>query len=168
MPKRDYKSAVFDHFIVDGSHYVCQCHLKNNVEKKCEARLSAVRGSGKNAPSRAANLKRHLLRFHSEILEIVHQKDKMILELSQKKKETSQTLLPKCFTSGKVAVAMTKERFKHHIIEMIMENRVPFSFFSQPSVLGLIGEMARKLGISLEIGNITRMIVEEAKCKKVF
>ncbi|KAL8203028.1 UNVERIFIED_CONTAM: hypothetical protein K2H54_036077 [Gekko kuhli] len=61
---------------------------------------------------------------------------------------------------------MTPEKFKHHIIEMIVKNSLPLSFISQTAFLGLNGEMAKKLGVSLERESIRKLIIEEAKRKK--
>ena len=45
---------------------------------------------------------------------------------------------------------MTKNKFKQHIIEMVVENRIPLTFFSSKGFLGLNGELSGKLKLSLE------------------
>ncbi|KAM4701935.1 LOW QUALITY PROTEIN: uncharacterized protein O3C94_002843 [Discoglossus pictus] len=61
---------------------------------------------------------------------------------------------------------MTPEKFKQHVIEMVVKNCVPLSFFSQTIFLGLNGEMAKKLDVSLERESISKFIIEEVKYKK--
>ena len=48
---------------------------------------------------------------------------------------------------------------------MVVKSHIPLSFFSTPAFLGLNGEMARKVGISLDRDNIRKLIIEEAKEK---
>jgi len=80
MPKTfPVKSSVFEHYTVttDNKHFECQCVIEDDFEKKiCESRISAYRGTDKNLPTRAPNLKRHLKRFHPEISKEVIEKDK--------------------------------------------------------------------------------------------
>ena len=56
---------------------------------------------------------------------------------------------------------MTKDKFKHHIIEMFVENGIPLTFFSSKGFLRLNGELAGKLGLSLE-GSKIRKVVKTA------
>jgi len=44
---------------------------------------------------------------------------------------------------------MAKEKFKHHLIQLAVENGMPLKLFSSPGFLGLHGEMTEKLGVSL-------------------
>ena len=45
---------------------------------------------------------------------------------------------------------MTAETFRIDIIVLVVQNGFPFSVFGEPAFKKLIGEMKRKLGISLE------------------
>ena len=49
---------------------------------------------------------------------------------------------------------------------MGVKSHIPLSFFSTLAFLGLNGEMARKVGISLDRNNIRMLIIKEAKEKK--
>ena len=49
---------------------------------------------------------------------------------------------------------------------MVVKSHITLSFFSTPAFWGLNGEMARKVGISLDRDNIRKLIIEEAKEKK--
>jgi len=61
---------------------------------------------------------------------------------------------------------MTKEKFKHHLIQLVVENGVPLKLFSSPGFIGLHGEMAEKLGVSLSsIRNLILCEAEEQKNK---
>jgi hypothetical protein len=57
---------------------------------------------------------------------------------------------------------MTTKKFKKHLTELV-RNGVALTLFSQPAFLGLNGEMAEKLGVSLERQSIRKLILEEAK-----
>ena len=59
---------------------------------------------------------------------------------------------------------MTKEKFKHRLIQLVVENGLPLKLFSSPAFIGLHGEMAEKLGVSLSIlRNLILSEVEEQK-----
>ena len=61
---------------------------------------------------------------------------------------------------------MTKEKFKHHLIQLVVENGVPRKLFSSPGFIGLHEEMAEKLGVSLSsIRNLILCEAEEQKNK---
>ena len=53
---------------------------------------------------------------------------------------------------------MTKNKFKQHIIEMVVENGIPLTFFSLKKFLGLNGKLAGKLRLSLETQEIRKMV----------
>ena len=61
--------------------------------------------------------------------------------------------IAKFFQNKKVTVSMTK-----NIIEMIVENGIPLTLFSSKGFLGLNGELAGKLGLSLERHEIRKML----------
>ena len=61
---------------------------------------------------------------------------------------------------------MTKEKFKHRLIQLVVENGVPLKLFSSSGFIGLHGEMAEKLGVSLSsIRNLILCEAEEQKNK---
>jgi len=45
-------------------------------------------------------------------------------------------------------------------------NGISMRFFSQPEVLALIGELARKLGVSLNRDNINKLVLDEYESQK--
>ena len=59
---------------------------------------------------------------------------------------------------------MTKEKFKHHLIQLVVENGMPLKLFSSPAFIGLHGEMAEKPGVSLL--SLRNLILCEAKEQK--
>ncbi|KAM9307836.1 uncharacterized protein PAF06_011978 [Gastrophryne carolinensis] len=141
--------------------------------KCCEVKISAFSGTDKNAPTRASNLKRHLQRFHPEVYKTVSEKDMKSNEpvasstsSQANEQRTSQTTLGRYFVSDKVTVTMTVETFKKQIIELVVKDAVPISLFSRPAFMGLNGEMARKLGVSLERESIRKLVIEEAVKQK--
>ncbi|XP_073521308.1 protein MIS12 homolog isoform X1 [Phyllobates terribilis] len=178
MPRKHLmKSAVFEHFTVtqDKKHFVCQCMTSDPEENKCcDVKISAYSGSAKNAPTRASNLKRHLQRFHPEVFHAVTEKDnrrtkKPEPSTSRQAKEeerASQTSVRRYFVSDKVTVTMTADVFKRQLIELVVKDGVPLSLFARPAFTALNGEMARKLGVSLERESIRKLVIEEALNQK--
>ena len=61
---------------------------------------------------------------------------------------------------------MTKEKFKRHLIQMFVDNGVALNLLSSPAFVGLNGEMAEKLGVSLRSHSIRNMILYEAEKQK--
>lgn len=170
MSHRQKKSAVFEYFVLneDKSFFVCQ--VKNGGEQ-CKANISAYSASKEhkgNAPTRASNLKRHLQRKHLDIYKSVEEKDKFQDPCNSTSKNAHQIQKPltKYFMNEKVTISMTAEKFKKHIIELVVMNTVPLTLFSSPAFCGLNGEMAEKLGISLDRHEIRNMILTEAEKQK--
>jgi hypothetical protein len=127
-------------------------------------------------------MKRHLQHLHPKILDVVNEKDTCSnnnlptisnFEVQKSAKDKSiagcprQASVTRFFTTDKVIVIMTTEKFKKHLIELV-RNGVALTLFSQPAFLGLNGEMAKKLGVSLEKQSIRKLIrvLEEAKNEK--
>ena len=170
--KPPVKSAVFEHFTItqDGKHFVCQCMTNDPDENKCcGVKISANAGKDKNTPTRASNLKRHLQRFHSELFKVVKNKDciqsnEPVTSTSSQAREqrTSQILVARYFVNDKGTVTMTVETFKKQIIELVVKDGLPISLLSKPAFMGLNGEMARKLSVSLERESIRKLVIEEA------
>ncbi|XP_039441388.1 uncharacterized protein LOC120422101 [Culex pipiens pallens] len=175
MAKEIPKSAVFGYFKLseDEHWYHCQCQIMVENEKKaCGAPISAFRGNDVSKPSRTYNLKRHLLRHHPNIHEEVLKKDseneKLASTSSKKHKltETKQSAIRQFFTNDKMTITMTEKKFRQSIIGMVVHDNVAIQFFSKPSFKGLNGEIAQKLGVSLERENIRAMVIGEANSKK--
>ena len=61
---------------------------------------------------------------------------------------------------------MTAAKFKGCIIELVVKNGLSLSVFSCSGFVELNGEMAAKLGVSLEWHNIRKIILEEANSQK--
>ena len=57
---------------------------------------------------------------------------------------------------------MTKKKFKQHIIEMVVENGILLMFFSSKEFLELEGELAGKLGLSLERHESRKIVITAA------
>jgi len=134
MSRESKKCTVASHFQkVDGEGYVCQIEKHGDV---CRAKLG----------SKLFNLKRHIEGHHPDIFKSIVEEEQAIV---QKGSTSKQQTLSKYFQSETITVLMTKEKFKHHLIQLVVENGVPLKLFSSPGFIGLHGEMAEKLGVSL-------------------
>ncbi|KAM4053246.1 LOW QUALITY PROTEIN: uncharacterized protein ACNLHF_005976 [Anomaloglossus baeobatrachus] len=155
-----------------GGHYNnndCGSEPKPHSNNEMRGREEGKKAKIKNAPTRASNLKRHLQRFHPEVLKAVDEKDciqtnEPVPSSSSQTKEqrTLQPSVARYFVSDKVTVTMTVDTFKKQIIELVVKDSVPISLFSRPAFMCLNGEMARKLGVSLERESIRKLVIEEA------
>ena len=61
---------------------------------------------------------------------------------------------------------MTKVNNKRGLIQIVVHNGVALKLFSSSAFVGLNGELANKLGVSLERHNIRNMVIEEVKKQK--
>jgi hypothetical protein len=119
-------------------------------ERLCETKLSYFSRSGsyKNAPTRASNLKRDLQCFHPKILDAVNEKDTSSnynlptisnLEVQKSAKDKSiegrprKASVTRFFTTDKVTVTMTTEKFKKHLIKLVRNGVALTLFHNQPS-----------------------------------
>ena len=155
MSRETKKCTVASHFQkVNGEGYVCQIEKNGDV---CRAKLK----------SKLFNLKRHIERHHPDIFKsIVEEEQAKKQAVVQKGSTSKQQTLSKYFQSEKITVSMTKENFKHHLIQLVVKNGVPLKLFSSPGFIGLHGEMAEKLGVSLSsIRNLILCEAEEQKNK---
>jgi len=117
--------------------------------------------------SKLFNLKGHIERHHPDIFKCnVEEEQAKKQAVVQKGSTSKQQTLSKYFQSEKITVSMTKEKFKHHLIQLVVENGVPLKLFSSRGFIGLHGEMAEKLGVSLpSIRNLILCEAEEQKNK---
>lgn len=79
-----------------------------------------------------------------------------------REQRTLQISVARYFVSDKVTVTLTVDTFKKKIIELVVKDGLPISLFSKPAFMGLNGEMARKLSVSLERESIRKLVIEEA------
>ena len=115
--------------------------------------------------SKLFNLEHHIERHHPDIFKsVVEEEQAKKQEVVQKSSANKQQKLSKYFQSEKITVSMTKEKFKHHLIQLVMENEVPLKLFSSPAFIGLHKEMAEKLRVSLSsLRNLIWCEAEEQK-----
>ncbi|CAK8690142.1 unnamed protein product [Clavelina lepadiformis] len=133
MSNNSQKSSVVNYFErVDGEGYICQIEKNEEI---CGAKLGL----------KMFNLKRHIERHHPDIFKTVLEED------IQDSSTSKQQMLSQYIHSEKINLSMTKEKFKRHLIQLVVDNGVALTLFSSPAFVGLHGEMAEKLGVSLSI-----------------
>ena len=171
-PKSQARSAAFDYFLIsnDGKHYICQCNKEDSVEQLCAAKMSTNSDSkSPNLTGKTSNLKRYLQRFHPKIYELVIKKDSTVTASAKSQKSyIAKKVVPltNFFESRKVTVNMTSSKFRNCIIEMVVRNSIPISFFSKPAFISINGEMAEKLSVPLHRDIIRNIVIEEATRQK--
>ena len=154
------QSAVFKYFSKSDTtkYFICQVKVGEDI---CNAKID----------EKTFNLKRHLEQNHPEIYKEVDSQDRENNTLRSKNQSLQNSSNPvetiaKFFQNKRVTVSMTKDKFKQHIIEMVVENGIPLTFFSSKGFLGLNGELAGKLGLSLERHEIRKMVITAAIDRK--
>ena len=81
-------------------------------------------------------LRRHLERNHSQVYKEVDDQDRQINNARsknqfEKNSRNSREMIVKFFSNEKVNISMTKDKFKQHVIKMVVENWNPLTFFRQ-------------------------------------
>ena len=112
-------------------------------------------------------MKTHLERNHIEIYKEVdgQEGENNTLRFKNQSLQNSSNPLEtiaKFFQTKKVTISMAKNKFKQHIIEMVVENGIPLTFFSSKGFLGLNGALAGKLGLCLERNEIRKIVITAA------
>ena len=118
------QSAVFKYFSKSDTtkYFICQVKVGEGI---CNVKIG----------EKTFNLKRHLEQNHPEIYKEVDGQDRENNTLRSKNQSLQNSSNPvetiaKFFQNKKVTVSMTKDKFKQHIIEMVVENGIPLTFFS--------------------------------------
>jgi len=170
------KSSVFDFFSLsdDQKQFLCQCVTYNKDEEiACNVKISnSTAGTSKaNAPSRASNLKRHLKYRHPDIFDKVTKQDEERQQQQQTQASSSNSRQSSMSSyisieSSKLTISMSKEKFKDYLVQMVVHNSIPLRFFSSAAFLGLAGEIAKKLGVSLQRDSIRDLVLQKALSEK--
>ena len=154
------KSAVFKHFKKSEEEGKLMCQIKDG-EKVCNEKVSA----------KTSNMKRHVDRKHPDIGKEISAEDAAakhtgVTQVAASAKEPQQAPISSFFSSEKVTIFMTKEKLEQCIIKMVVENGIPLSFFSSKGFLELNGELASKLGVSLERHDVRKLVIAKAEQQK--
>ena len=117
------------------------------------------------------NLKRHLERNHPEVYKGVDDQDRQYNSAGSKNQDEkngrdSREAMAKFFSNEKFTISMTKDKFKQHILKIVVENGIPLTCFSLKGFLGLNGELAGKLGLSLGRHEIRKRAITAAIDRK--
>ena len=156
MSEKAKKTGIFCHFEEVEVGLICQ--VKQN-EDACGTKLG----------SKKFNLKHHLERYHKDIFNSIVEEEQMQINSSNhnsSRPASQQKSLTKFFQSEEISVSMTKKKFKRHLIQLVVDNGVALNLLSSPAFVGLNGEMAEKLRVSLQSHSIRNMILYEAEKQK--
>ena len=140
------------HMSKDGDGYVCQI-MKDG--KACGAKLAR----------KTFNLNRHIKRSHHEVYKTIEEN----LRLKRAAKAStsgSAEKITKFLEKKQITISITKEKFERHLVQLVVGNGVAMKLVSSTAIEGLLGEMARILGVQL--GNVRDIVLhktEEMKSK---
>ena len=133
------KSSVFDFFSLsdDQKHFLCQCvTYKKDKEITCNVKISKpTAGTLKaNASPRTSSLKRHLKYQRPNILEKVTKQDEERQQQQQTQASSSSSRRSSLSSYmsieiSKQTILKSKEKFKDHLLQMVIHNSIPLSFF---------------------------------------
>ena len=123
--------------------------------KHCPFIFKPRSGAGDEEKPKFYNLKRHLLRQHNAIYaemlkeeEEAERKRQRLVAQPQQKKITAH-FDTAAATTSRITIQMSKKELQSHIVNMICKNGVALDSIARDGIFGIIGEMAKKLGVSL-------------------
>ena len=90
----------------------------------------------------------------------------MLRQFAEHEEKNQHYEVFKFLSTDKITITMTAEKYRKSIVDLVVQNGVALSLFSQPAFLELCGEMARRFGISLETQGIRKLVINEAADKK--
>jgi len=74
--------------------------------------------------------------------------------------------LSKCIHPEKVIMSMTTQKVFKHLIQLVVDNGIALTMLSSPAFTCSLGEMADKLGVSLQRRSMRNMTLREAHSQK--
>ena len=96
-------------------------------------------------------------------------KQKKLASSSTSSNVKGQTTLKNFYAPviSSVIVKITKEQFKYGLVEMIVSDSVPFRFFELKGYKATSGDLAKKLGVSLDRASVRDYVSEMAKKERI-
>ena len=176
MAARDKIPVATDFFLKDSEKdaWICQIVIEETEEvlQRCHAEIKATDDVSQKG-TRAFNLKRHIQRAHREEFSDWEKKLKA-QELQKKASGPSrssaaaprQTSLSAFYQSDKVTISMTPAIFKDFIVKMVVKEGVNIRLFSSNSYRQSNGELAKKLGVSLDRDKVRQYVLSAAASLK--
>ena len=156
---------------VEKKLFICTVELEDDSED--ERRIGVGRqecgqqlrfDENTHSGSRSGNLKRHLMRYHKQVYEVVCASEEKEKKQKQEERQRGfgQKALGNYFSTvvTSVCVKMTKEQFKSGIVSMVVCESVPFRFFESKGFKAVSGVMAEKLGVSLNRDRVRDYVME--------
>lgn len=164
---------------IESGKWICQLSVPSKTPDGADAEPK-ICGEGVttsadiNLGTRAFNLMRHVRRFHPQEHKKLEEKQEESRKEVQKKKGLSvsktsgssgtgqRPITSFGVTCDKIVIHMTKEVLIDSIVRMVVKNGVPFRFFSEDGYKRAHGEMAEKLGVSLDRDAIKQYVLKTA------
>lgn len=159
--------------------WVCQVIVSSSKEGepvRCGEKLSISKDV--NIGTQAYNRKRHILRRHPEERKELERADKERAAKEKGKKQLGrpvsssaagstsgggQKTISSFYLSNKVTVTMTKETYIDCIVRQVVKEGAALRFFSSDSYKLGHGELAQKVGVSLERDAVTGYVLSAAE-----
>ena len=178
MP-RTRRSPVYKYFREDDFNEIFICAIKDeDNDEECGQKFSALGTSDEkkigNAPSRASNLKRHLLRYHivkyNELCEYENSLAKPSIStktlLKNRKRKAQELTVDTYLKPTTVSVSMNRDQFVRGLISMVVENAIALSTFDTYGFRLITGDLAGKLNVSLNRESVRSLVMSEYKNQK--
>jgi hypothetical protein len=143
--------------------------------KRCGAKISRGKGNvDLTKGTRAGNLRRHLQRNHpAEYKNLEKEENKKVnnnksvpVAVATHSGAAKQTNLKHFYMSDKLTLTMKSEVFVDLLVRMVYKEGVALNFFSSDTCKLLLGELARKLGVSLDRNKVTEYVISAAEKQK--
>lgn len=180
--KSDKIPVATDFFLKDLEKDVWICQIivddqeteEEEGPKRCQTEIKATEDVSEKG-TRAFNLKRHIQRAHRDVWNDWEkklkaqelQKSKSRLPAQGHSRSSSagprQSSMTAFFQSNKVTITMTPAIFKDSIIRMIVKEGATIRLFSSESYRMSNGELAKKLGVSLDRDRVRQYVISAAE-----
>ena len=169
-PKKVTPPPVMDYFTEDKEKEVWTCNVEIEGETEEDKRPCGSEFScgdkDLNKGNRMGNLRRHLRRYHSDEFEEMEKKEKKqagAISPGVSRPLGRQTSVVQFFQAEQITIKMTKARFVDGIVTMVAKDGIPLRFFSSEGSKQLLGEMAKKVGVSLDRNRVRDYVINAAE-----
>ena len=170
--RKDGPSLKYFRKDVENKLFICTIELEDDSEdeerrvgvgrKECGQQLRFDENT--HSGSRSGNLKRHLMRYHKQVYEVVRASEEKEKKQKQEQRQRGigQKPLENYFRPvvTSLCIKMTKEQFKSGIVSMVVCESVAFRFFESQGFKAVSGVMAEKLGVSLDRARVRDYVME--------
>jgi hypothetical protein len=170
-PKKTTAHPVMDFFTEDVTKEVWTCNVlvgDQEAKRPCGSTFS-YGDKNLNKGNRMSNLKRHLNRYHPNELKETEEKEKKQRQAMSPgfPTITRQTSVTQFFESEEITIPMTAAKLKKGIVISVARDGISLRYFKELGGTTLLGDMAKRLGVSLDRSRVRSYVIDAAETMKL-